>query len=118
MQRKAASLLPAPQSAPVEEPARAEAPKETPDVIILRQQAGDRLLEEIFNFAALERVTFVRKAPGAAVEAMLRENFADMSNTSLLEKAYAEHLRLGGKRAADEIFPAAKPKILPPGAGA
>ncbi len=107
-----------PQMAPVAEAITAPPPvTEDPQVVILRQQAGDRLLEDIFNFAALERVTFVRKEPGAPVETMMRENFADMSNTSLLEKAYAEHVRRGGARTAAEIFPDAKPKMHLPGAG-
>ncbi len=112
MQRKAAAVAPTP-----EPPAKTEPPKDTPDIVILRQQAGDRLLEDVFNFVALERVTFVRREAGAPIEAMLRENFADMSNTTLLEKAYAEHQRRGGTLSADMVFPDAKPKIQLPGAG-
>lgn len=100
------------------EPPRKEAPqtqKQDPDIVIFRHKAGNRVLEEIFNFAALERVTFVRANEDAPVEAMLRENFADMTNTTLLKRALAEHGKRGGKVTELDIFTNDKPKLSTPG---
>jgi len=91
--------------------APAPAPAEDPDVIIFRQQVGNRLLEEVFNFAARERVTFVRKDMDAPVETMTRQSFADMAENPLLRKAFAEHVARGGTTQAADIFPADKAKV-------
>lgn len=89
--------------------------KQDPAVVIFRSRAGNRLLEEVFNFEARERVTFVRADENAPVETMLRENFADMTNTALLKKALAEHARRGGKMTELDVFGSDKPKLSPPG---
>lgn len=90
-------------------------PKLDPAVVIFRSKAGNRVLEEIFNFEALERVTLVRANENAPVETMLRENFADMTNTTLLKKALAEHMVRGGKLTEQDVFITDKPKLTPRG---
>lgn len=105
--------IPAPKivEQPVPPPKKPEPPKEDPEIVIFRQQAGDRVLEDIFNFASLERITFVRQGPGAPVEAMTRQSFAEVASRALLKKAFDEHVKRGGKVREEEIFPDAKTKI-------
>jgi len=104
---------------PVERPAIAapqppkppEPKKKDPDIVIFRQQAGDRVLEDIFNFASLERITFVRQGPGAPVEAMTRQSFAEVASRALLKKAFDEHVKRGGQVKEEDVFPDTKTKI-------
>jgi hypothetical protein len=75
------------------------------DVVIYFQELGDRTIEEIYNFAALERVTFVRKGEEGPVEAVTRQDFADLSEKSSLRKAFEEHVRRGGTTSVHAVFP-------------
>lgn len=98
-----------------EERKKSTPPQEDPGVVIFRQHLGGRVLEDVFNFVSLERLTMVKSAENGPVETMLRENFADMRNRALLEKALAEHARRGGNVTEKDIFPDEKPKLRPPG---
>ncbi|MDE1153250.1 MAG: ankyrin repeat domain-containing protein [Micavibrio sp.] len=88
---------PAPQAAPA---------GEDPDVVILRQQIGNRMLEEVFNFAARERLTLIRKDIDAPIEAMTRQNFNELAESPLLRRAFAEHKRRGGQLTESDVFDA------------
>lgn len=93
-----------------------------PNEIVVYTRTGDRVIEEIFNFRALERISLVRKAAGAPVEAMFREGFDRIENLPALRDAFDKHRARGGKRSEDEIFPHAadkkpidkKPGLAPP----
>ncbi|MEZ0225379.1 MAG: ankyrin repeat domain-containing protein [Alphaproteobacteria bacterium] len=75
------------------------------DIVIFFQELGDRTIEEIYNFAALERVTLVRKGEEGPVEAVTRQDFSDLGEKSQLRKAFEEHLRRGGTTSVHAIFP-------------
>lgn len=92
------------------------AKKEHADVVIFTQHMGDLVLEDAFNFASLERLTFVRKGPGGDVQSMTRESFNEVNNQRLLRQAFEEHVKRGGTTPENEVFPEAKPRITrPPG---
>lgn len=92
-------------------PPQPEPKKEDPDIVIFRQKAGDRLLEDVFNFVSFERVTFVRRDVGAPVEAMTRQGFSDVENRDYLRKAFTEHVKRGGAVKEEDIFIETKAKI-------
>jgi len=76
---------------------------ENPDIIIFTTKAGNRRLEDIFNFAALERTTLVSTNEGP-VETMMRESFAALEGSPLLLKAFEEHRRRGGTAREADVF--------------
>lgn len=90
--------------------------KRFPDKVIFRDrlEPGDgRVLEEIFNFATLERLTLVRESEHGRVEAMALTAFSsieDQSEGSRLRQAFNEHLRRGGKADEAAVFRSRLPK--------
>lgn len=76
-----------------------------PDEIIERSRLGDRLLEEIFNFRTLERISLVRKGANQPVEAIYRESFSRIEDLPALRSAFEKHRRGGGKRTVEDVFP-------------
>lgn len=76
-----------------------------PNQITHVSRIGDRLLEEVFNFRTLERISFVRKDAGQPVEALYRESFARIENLSALRKAFEQHRARGGTRSEQDVFP-------------
>lgn len=90
----------APAPAPVEAPAAAG---ENPDIVVFTSTAGSRTLEDIFNFAALERTTLVSTNHGP-VESTLRESFARLDGSPLLRAAFEEHRRRGGTARDVDVF--------------
>lgn len=81
-----------------------------PDEVIHQSRLGDRVLEEIFNFRTLERISLVRKAPGQPVEALYRESFTHIENLPALRKAFEQHRTRGGTRREQDVFPQALAK--------
>lgn len=75
------------------------------DVVIYFQELGDRTIEEIYNFPALERITLVRKGEEGPVEAVTRQDFAELGEKSTLRKAFEEHVRRGGTTSVNAVFP-------------
>lgn len=82
------------------------------DEIFSYTRMGDRLIEEVFNFRALERISLVRKAAGEPVEAMYREGFDRIQNLPALRDAFDKHRARGGKRSEQDVFPQAMDKTL------
>ena len=64
--------------------------------ILLERKVGDLVLQELFNFSARERLTFVRLGEGGPVQAFTRENFADIAAKSVIRVAFDEYRRRGG----------------------
>ncbi len=87
------------------------------DEIFSYTRVGDRLIEEVFNFRALERISLVRKAAGEPVEAMFREGFDRIQNLPALRDAFDKHRARGGKRSEQEVFPQETGKTLDKKAG-
>ena len=100
---------PAPQAPPA--PPKPEPKKENPDIVIFRQQAGDRTLEDVFNFVSLERITLIRKSFDGPVEAMTLQGFSQIESRAFLKKAIDEHQRRGGRVTEADIFPDTKSKL-------
>lgn len=83
-----------------------------PDEVVLKRKLGDKVLEEIFNFAARERISLVRAGMEGPVEAMTRENF-DAVGERVLRRAFEEYARQGGTIPEAEVFPGAISKVKP-----
>lgn len=92
----------------------ASLPPKTDEVVFTRA-VHDRLLQEIFDFANGERLTFIRRGNDNAVEAVQRDSFKDLTDTSGLRRAFEEHKKRGGKRTEEEVFPndLRKTRVLP-----
>lgn len=82
-----------------------------PDEVTLSWSVNNRLLQEVFNFARKERVTLIRKDADAPVEAVLRDSFADLPESSALRQAFEIHRKQGGRRTEEEIFSHTLPKL-------
>jgi len=83
---------------------------ESADEVALQRPFRDRLrvLEEIFNFVTLERVSLLRKGKYGQIEAMTITGFSmieDKSDESQLRKAFNEHVKRGGKVDEALVFP-------------
>lgn len=87
-----------------------------PDEISFSRKVADRTLQEIFNFAHKERVTFIRKGLDGAVEAVTRHSFNEISDKSTLRRAFAEYKKYGGKQSEEEVFfdAVVKPRLPKP----
>lgn len=75
-----------------------------PEEVIFTRKVADRTLQEIFNFAHKERVTFIRKGQDGTVEAVTRHSFSEIADKSVLRRAFAEYQKYGGKRSEEEVF--------------
>ena len=85
-----------------------------PDLVMVFSDLGDRTLQEIYNFASLERLTLIRKGEDGPVEAVTRQDFADIGDRPALREAFAEHVRRGGAASEKSVFPGTLQKIRPP----
>ncbi len=81
-----------------------------PDEVSFSYPLQDRVMQEIFNFPRKERVTLLRKSSAGDVEAMQRDSFASLDDTSGLRKAFAEHKKRGGKLDEADVFSGALQK--------
>ena len=78
---------------------------QTPDEIVFERPFGNRLLQEVFNFKSLERISLIRKDANSDVEAITRENFSALETQPALREAFEEHVRRGGKVDESAVFP-------------
>lgn len=85
--------------------------KQLPDEVSNTWKLDDRVMQEVYDFKRLERVTFVRKAEGGEVEAMQREAFSVLPDRGALQKAFDEHRRRGGSRSEEEVFDSGMDKV-------
>lgn len=83
-----------------------------PDEIVLKRRIGDKVLEEVFNFAARERISLLRARADGPVEVMTRESF-DEVNESVVRRAFDVYAKQGGRIPEAEVFPASMAKIKP-----
>lgn len=77
-----------------------------PDQIIFERRVSNRILEDIFDFTALEKISLIRDGKGGPVEAATCVGFAalDDAEYSPLRKAFDEHVRRGGKTDEARVF--------------
>jgi hypothetical protein len=75
-----------------------------PDEIVLKRKIGDKVLEEVFNFSARERISLLRAGVTGPVEVMTRESF-DAVSERVLRKAFEVYARQGGTIPEAEVFP-------------
>lgn len=92
---------PAPAVAPA--PARKDEDRNANEIIFERL-LGDRVLQEIFNFVQMERISLVRRGSGGPVEAITRQPFSELRQDPELKRAFQEHSRRGGKKTESEAF--------------
>lgn len=87
--------------------------EDKPDEVTMLQQIGNRTVEEVFNFASKERITFIRNGADGPVEAVTRQNFKDIADRDALHAAYDKYVAKGGTREESEIFPEVLVKVRP-----
>jgi hypothetical protein len=75
------------------------------DQVVICSAIGSRTLEEVFNFAARERISMVCDRPGAPVQTILREPFSAIEDQSGIETAFKLYKEYGGKLTVDDVFP-------------
>src|SRR5690606_22328947 len=75
-----------------------------PDEVACSRRVRDRTLQEIFNFAHKERVTFIRNGIDGPVEAVTREIFSEIADRDQLQTAFDKYKEQGGKLSEDEVF--------------
>lgn len=109
------AALGVPEDEKPKQPVAPEIPSD-PDEIVLRRKIGDKILEEVFNFNARERVSLIRGAASGPVETMTRENFDEIGERAL-RRAFEIYARQGGAIPEAEVFPQAMAKIKPRGPG-
>jgi hypothetical protein len=80
------------------------APRGNPVEVTFSRQMGDRTLQEVFNFTRQDRVTLVRKGETGPVEAMQRDNFADIKDEWDLKRAFETYKKRGGTITESAIF--------------
>jgi hypothetical protein len=90
----------------------------SPDRISLYSPVGGRVREDVYDFSMKERVTLIRKGRFGEVEAMTVTGFSaieDQSETSMLRKAFNEHVARGGSSDETVVFSGQirKPKFTP-----
>lgn len=88
-----------------------------PDQIIFERRISNRILEDIFDFTALEKISLIRDGRQGPVDAATCVSFSalDDAEYSPLRKAFDEHVRRGGKTDEARVFPSRllnKPKLL------
>jgi ankyrin repeat protein len=82
----------------------------TPNQIIYDRRVSDRMLEEIFDFETLEKISLIRKdGRNGPVEAVEIKSFAEIETQPRLREAFNEHVRRGGKIDESLVFPHALP---------
>jgi hypothetical protein len=82
------------------------------DEVVMRRKIGNKLLEEIFNFNACERISLIRSEASGPVEAMTRESF-DVIGERVLRRAFNSYVEQGGTIPETEVFPGTIAKIKP-----
>ncbi|MEZ0225380.1 MAG: ankyrin repeat domain-containing protein [Alphaproteobacteria bacterium] len=87
-------------------------PEMNPDEVVLSRRVGNKLLEEIFNFSARERISLIRTGASGPVEAMTRESF-DVIGERVLRRAFDSYVAQGGAIPETEVFPETIAKIKP-----
>jgi len=102
----------APQAAaPKEEAATASISKpQDADQIVYNSPLLDRTMQEVFNFAGLERITLIRKTLEGPIESVARDPFDRLQDIPDLQKAFDEHKKRGGKTPEEKVFPNRIPK--------
>lgn len=65
---------------------------------------SNRVVEEIYDFAARERVTLLRKRAFGDVEALQREGFSAIENQQKLREVFDDYARRGGTLTAEQVF--------------
>ena len=78
-----------------------------PDRISFHSHLGDRTREDIYDFSMRERVTLIRQGRLGTVETAIITGFSaieDQSDTSMLRKAFNEHVCRGGKTEESVVF--------------
>ena len=92
-------------------------PRVVGDELITSRPFADRVLQEVFNFRAQERITLIRNGAAGPVEAVTRQPFGAMEDPEAVEKAFHTYQELGGTVTAQEALPAHIYKVrLRPGA--
>ncbi len=72
--------------------------------VVMSRPLRENSLEEIFNFASLERISLLRNPKGDVV-AMTREQFSVLEDSPDLEKAFELYKSRGGKKNEVDVFP-------------
>lgn len=77
---------------------------ENPQDVVFRRPMGNRVLEEVFDFSARERITLIRKGEDGPVEAVTRDGFASIEDRGRLREAFDAYVKRGGVASEEEVF--------------
>ena len=82
------------------------------DEITLKRRVSDSILEEVFNFKSLERITLLRAVDGGEAVSFQRDSFSALED-SALRSAFNQHVKRGGKTDESRVFTSkiSKPRI-------
>ena len=77
---------------------------ENPQDVVFRRPLGNRIMEEVFDFTARERITLIRKGEDGPVEAVTRDSFISLEDRSRLREAFEIYTQRGGAATEQDIF--------------
>ena len=90
---------------------------DSPQDVVFRRPLGNRILEEVFDFAARERITLIRKGEDGPVEAVTRDSFTAIEDRARLREAFDAYVKRGGAVPEEQVFAEHLDKPRPPGKG-
>lgn len=90
---------------------------DSPQDVVFRRPLGNRVLEEVFDFAARERITLIRKGEDGPVEAVTRDSFTSIEDRARLREAFDTYVKRGGTASEEYVFAEHLAKPKPPGRG-
>lgn len=94
---------------------RAAPRPEGAEEIVRQRPLRDKTLEEVYDFAHLERISMLRTSPTGPVEAVTRQDFDNIGDREALRRAFNDYVKKGGKRDEAEVFPEVLVKFKPRG---
>jgi hypothetical protein len=77
------------------------------DKVVFFTDIADRVREDVYDFTMKERLTLIRKSRFGEVESAIITGFSsieDKSDSSLLRKAFNEHVKRGGTTEESAVF--------------
>lgn len=78
---------------------------QSPDEVTVVRAVGSSLMEEVFDFSRLERVSILYPRRGGAPVAFQRDSFSAIEDEASLRNAFNLHVKRGGKAEESAVFP-------------
>jgi ankyrin repeat protein len=88
-----------------------------PQDVVFRRPLGNRLMEEVYDFEARERITLIRNGEDGPVEAVTRDSFTSIEDRARLREAFDLYAKRGGNLTEEDVFVEHLSKPKPPAKG-